>query len=159
MSLASGGEPRRDRVGHRQKRGLADVYTPRGRQERLKRLSEDSRWRKQYTHKKIANGGSSLSEVNTGFHGVDLMGIFRQAHRCGVEAKLLEALRRRAGFGVCREASPAMQHARHSKLGESPDRLVTLEGLKSLHSVCRWTCVRAFSSVARRTASRPLRRT
>jgi len=69
-------------------------------------------------NKKIANGGSSLSEVNTGFHGVDLMGVFRQAHRCGVEAKLLEALRRRAGFGVCREASPATQQARRSKLGE-----------------------------------------
>jgi len=64
-------------------------------------------------NKKIANGGSSLSEVNTGFHGVDFMGVFRQAHRCGVEAKLLETLRRRAGFGVCREVSPAMQHARH----------------------------------------------
>jgi hypothetical protein len=42
-----------------------------------------------------ASGVSSLSEVNTGFHGVDLMGVFRQAHGCGVGAKLLEALRLR----------------------------------------------------------------
>jgi hypothetical protein len=61
----------------------------------LKRSDEDSRWQKQYTIIKIANDASSLSEVNTGFRGVDLMGVFRQAHRCGVKTMLLEALKLR----------------------------------------------------------------
>lgn len=42
-------------------------------------------------NKKTANGSSSLSEVNTGFHDVDPMGVLRQAHRCGVKIMLLEA--------------------------------------------------------------------
>jgi hypothetical protein len=70
------------------------------------------------TYKKIVNGGSSLSEVNTGFHGIDLMGVFRQAHRCGVETKLLETLRLRGWLwslqrGLTRDAtSKAFQAGR-----------------------------------------------
>ena len=68
--------------------------------------------------KKIANGDSSLSEVNTSFHGVDLMGVFRQAHRCGVGTKLLEAEATGLTLEFINGASPATQQARRSKLGE-----------------------------------------
>jgi len=47
------------------------------------------------------------------------MGVFRQAHGCGVEAKLLVAFEATAlALEFIDGASPATQQARRSKLGE-----------------------------------------
>lgn len=70
-------------------------------------------------NKKTANGSSSLSEVNTGFHDVDPMGVLRQAHRCGVKIMHLKAEAAGLTLEFIEGVSPATQHARHSKLGES----------------------------------------
>jgi len=46
------------------------------------------------------------------------MGVFRRAHRCGMEAKLLEAEAAGLALGFVDGALPATQQARRSKLGE-----------------------------------------